>query len=269
MDIRSKYTVYGYIRRCEFEFLLDSSDDNQYIDYYIPDKIYNIILIFYYFVQDYFASYGFDITTDVEVDFDSKNKNNNQQYKEINQKYITSIINLGKTSSSYNTAYGRLLINPFECKIHKWEFKIHRSNGDCYIGIDSSLDSKINESFINKPYNIYGRWQNLEQFYAISSMGYKYSHYTFVGKESNGDVMYSSGDNVKIIIDFNDEYGIMSISINGGKYIKIFHMIPKSKINPHYRLAVSLSVGSYIELLSYCYSEQNSNLDLYKRQIDQ
>ena len=261
MDIRSRHTVYGYIRRCDFEFL-----QNKNVSIYIPDEIYHIVLIFYYIVQDYFVTYGYNMATDTAFD------DQHIDYKP--PQYVTSIINLGKTSSTYSTAYGELYINPFENKIHKWSFKIHRSNGDCYIGIDSSHDvySKVNESFINQPYDIYGRWQNLQQFYAISSMGYKYSHYTMDGKEINdtdSDVIYRSGDKLKMIIDFKGEYGKMSVSVNNDKYVPIFRMIPKSKSNPDYRLAVSLSIGSYIELLSYCYSEGDSCLDLYQDEIDE
>ena len=262
MDIRSRYTVFGYIRRCENELFSLSSDI-----VYIPDEVYGIILIFYYFVRDYFASYGFDIATSLQ--------------DEISQNYMTQIINLGKTRSRYNTAYGHIFIDPFENKIHKWSFRIHRCNGDCFIGIDSSHKSSVNDKFIQSIYNSFGRWQNLQQFYAISSNGYKYSHY-LNGKQipslnnnhindiidNDDDEFIVSGDKVIMILNFKQEYGTMSISINNDKFIKIFRMIPKSKLNPDYRLAVSLSVGSYIELLSYSYSANNDNLDLYKLQAD-
>ena len=96
--------------------------------------------------------------------------------------------------------------------------------------------------------------------------GFKHSHYTMNGKEINkkdADVIYGSGDNLNMIVDFKGEYGKMSVSVNNDKYVPIFRMIPKSKLNPDYRLAVSISIGSYIELLSYCYSDRNSGYDLY------
>eukprot|EP01084_Bolivina_argentea_P282485 483547_1 len=241
MDTRSKHTVYGFLRDCEL--LLEAH-------MYIPDEIFNVCLIFYYHVQDSFAQYGPDLATDIDSD--------------LLKNYKTRIMNLGKkTPSKYNTAYGKTFVDPFENKVHRWILRIHRSNGDCFVGVDSSDRSSITGTFIandvfHSGYS-YKCYRNLQQYYAISSNGKKYSHYTN-GKKC--EVTYSSGDKLKLILDFSNDFGSLSISINGEEYKQVFRMIQKSKFNPEYRLAISLSIGSYVELINYCYSV-NSDLDLY------
>ena len=152
-------------------------------------------------------------------------------------------------------------IDPFECRVHKWTMKVHRSNGECYVGIDSLWHSIVNcrgytsleSTFVSAYYK--------QQLYAVSSNGSKYSHYAH-GKEQS-DIAFTSGDKLAMIFDCSEEYGSLSVSVNGDPYQRIFHMIPKSRVNPHFRLAVSLSGGSYFELINYAYSDKGSLLDLY------
>ena len=238
IDIRSKYTVYGYVRECVANKV-------------IPNGILDVILIFFYFVQDSFMIHGSDTATDI-VSLWSQND-------DILKDYKTRIIHLGGSTSEYNTAYGKNVIDPFDNMVHKWTLRMHRSNGDSFIGIDCGYDNALlNREFVSR-YNT----MSDHQYYAVSSSGSRYAHYV-INSEENEKRSFTSGDKLCLIVDFSKEYGSMSISVNGCKYEKIFCMMHKSKLSLGYRLAVSLSVGSYVELINYCFSARGE-LDLYMK----
>lgn len=241
MDIRSQRTVSGFMRK---NLKIHTSR--------IFDEILHVCLRFYYSVQDSFSESerGSDIAPNVF--------NKLVEWKQFVEDF-TRIINVGKEPSKYNTAYGIRSINPFECRVHKWKMKVHRSNGDCYVGIDSlwnpmtQMTRSLDSTFVSAYYE--------QQLYAVSSNGSKYSHYAH-GKEQS-DIEFTSGDKLAMIFDCSGEYGSLSLSVNGDPYERIFHMIPKSRVNPHFRLAVSLPGGSYFELINYAYSDEGSLLNLY------
>jgi len=235
MDTRSRRIVSGFIRQ---SFSFQGSG--------VPDNIYHVCLVFYYSVQDSFSEWGEAIASPQLAKL--------SEWQEFGKDF-TRIINAGNTAW-YNTAYGTQSIDPFVYRIHKWTLRVHRSNGDSFVGIDSlwsNTKHALNSTFVSASY--------AQQFYAVSSSGYKFSHYAH-GKVKS-DIEYETGDKLALIFDCSRDYASLSLSVNGGQYESIFHLIHKSKWNPNYRLAVCLPGGSYFELINYAYSEKGSLLDLY------
>ena len=125
IDVRSKNTVFGFIR--ESQSLFDTETQC-----YIPDVVGYIVLMYCY-IAEYFTVYGSNIEY-------------NQSTNTI--KYISSC------HGQHETAYGNINIDTNDNCIHRWTLRI--INDECYeifIGIDSSNKSYINDQFYRRYVN--------------------------------------------------------------------------------------------------------------------
>ena len=166
IDKKTKYLVYGWIRN---EQRTLSSFHNNHAFYIIPELVIYHCL-FYYYLSEYF-----NIIHDGAITL-----NNKQSIKNI--KHIST------------SCYGKIMVEPDECMIHKWEIKIDSCSINRYICIG------IHECDNVKPAGGAFYAFSSSYFYAYAAWRQKYYKDSPLSSLIEG-FRYGSGDTIYMELD--------------------------------------------------------------------
>ena len=188
IDQRTKYGVYGWIRKAEKELMSG----------YIPVMISNICLM-YYFEEEIFEIIG----KDVMVSEDKR-----------------CITKMNSTSWS-NASYGINEIESNTCYTYQWNLKIrHKTINSTMIGISNSIHPNkyfrcySMDKIASKPV-FYVLWSGSGQLYNNDKHGWDF-----------GGIQFKEGDIISLILDLSKQE--ISAKVNDDKKRVVYRDIAKS-----------------------------------------
>ena len=217
MNQKTKYCVYGWIRKAEEELQLG----------YFPIVLSKLCVLYY--KEEMFSIIGSDIQRSDDL-------------RRITKKCIHGFL---------NNSYGSVVIDSNSNHTYQWDIKIHRDSeihgppirrGGVMIGISTSLvPNKYIHWYENEP-NV----SNAFSYILRSTMKYRDKQYTWWKEQG---ITYKTGDVISFILNLSERE--ISVKLNHEDHGIMFKDIARSA-DIKYRLIVSLSdPNNSVELINF------------------
>ena len=204
VDKRSKYGVYGWIRRAEKE--LQSSN--------IPEGIYSLIILYYAEIDKFeYVMEGIETSS--------------------NMRQVTKIAR--DESMAESPIYGKVEIQSTGSGIYEWELKVHKTSGWINIGISSWIATDFREWLQTKGGYYYGIYSTEESKFIKKT----FTLDNFWDSEAFETKAICNGDTVAISYDVNEKK-LEFVVMNEGQNAHFMFENIESKKDIQYRLIIVL-----------------------------